>query len=215
VGVGPGDPEMLTLKAVRILGEADVIAAPRYKGAQTALDIVKPYIGGKDILLYDSPMHKGKSAAAQAYDNAAAEIAEVLRKNRSVALVTLGDPSVYSSYAYIRRRVQNLGYETETVAGVPSFCAAAAKANISLCDGKETLLVMNSFDEYLDLPVNKVLMKNPSAMSGLTEKLAGKDVTAVTRLGMDGEAISCGAESLKDVSEYFTLVIVKERSAHE
>ncbi|MDR0858147.1 MAG: precorrin-2 C(20)-methyltransferase [Oscillospiraceae bacterium] len=217
VGVGPGDPELLTIKAVRTLAKADVIAAPERENGHTALDIAAAYIHGKEILHCPSPMSSDKYVIGGAYDITACTIAKELESGRSAAFVTLGDPSVYSAFLYIRRRVKALGYETVTIPGITSFCAAAAALGEGLCEDDEPLLILPSAapDEYIDLPVTKVLMKQIKALPLLSERFSqrGADVSAVTKCGMTDERISRGAESLKDVSEYFTLVIVKEPSA--
>ncbi|MDR0819872.1 MAG: precorrin-2 C(20)-methyltransferase [Oscillospiraceae bacterium] len=214
VGVGPGDPELITLKAVRILSAADVIAAPERGGGHTALDIAANYIRGKTILPCPSPMTSDKSVTGKAYDETAAAIAEQLELNKNVAFITLGDPSVYSTYLYVQRRVKAMGYETVTVPGITSFCAAAAGLCEGLCEDDEPLLILpaSAPDEYIDLPVNKVLMKQVAALPALAERFAerGASVSAVTNCGMENETIFRGAEQLKNVTGYFTLVIVKD-----
>ena len=126
VGVGPGDPELLTLKAQRVLRTADVIAVPdKGAGEKTALTIIGDLAEEKELLLCPAPMVRDRKALDAARDGIASRIAAVLDQGRSVAFITLGDPTVYSTYLYIHKRVRALGYEAEIVPGVPSFCAAA------------------------------------------------------------------------------------------
>ncbi|MDR0936470.1 MAG: precorrin-2 C(20)-methyltransferase [Oscillospiraceae bacterium] len=131
IGVGPGDPELLTLKAVNILWSADIIAASERGSGHAALGIAERYIRGKALLLCPA-------------QTAADAIAKQLGAGKSVAFITPGDPSVYSAFTQIRRRVAELGYETATVPGITHFCAEAANAGEALCDKNEPLLVLPS-----------------------------------------------------------------------
>ena len=140
VGVGPGDPELLTAKAIRLLRECDAVAAPKSAdGRQTALDIASPYIGqDKSILLFDMPMTHDRQARNASHDAAADALCALLDEGKTVVFLTLGDPTVYSTYWYVHKRVTARGYAAELVPGVPSFCAAAAAMGRALCeDGDE------------------------------------------------------------------------------
>lgn len=218
VGVGPGDPELLTLKAVRILRGADVIAVPdKGRGEQTALRIVKAYVEGKPLLYCGAPMVRERAALDNAHDAAAASIRALLDEGKTVAYITLGDPSIYSTYAYIHRRVKDNGYDAEFVPGVPSFCAAAAKLGVSLCEGRERLLVVPAGRDggCLDFDANLVLMKAGKGLDGLREKLDAHGLldgaSAVARCGMDGEQVWRRLADAPDETGYFTVVLVDKR----
>ena len=144
VGVGPGDPELLTAKAIRLLRECDASAAPKSAdGRQTALDIASPYIGqDKTILLFDMPMTHDKQVRNASHDAAADALCALLDEGKTVVFLTLGDPTVYSTYWYVHRRVAARGYAAELVPGVPSFCAAAAAMGRALCEDGEMLHVI-------------------------------------------------------------------------
>ena len=142
VGVGPGDPELLTLKARRILSEADVIAVPdKGAGEKTALQILGDLVQGKETLPCSTPMVRDPAALERAQDSIAAELCGLLEEGKTVAFITLGDPSIYSTYLYIHRRVLAAGYEAKMVPGVPSFCAVAAQLGDGLCEGSDRLLI--------------------------------------------------------------------------
>ena len=218
VGVGPGDPELLTLKAVRVLREADVIIAPDSQAAdKTALNIVKNYVNGKTVLFVKMPMVRDKAVVEEAHRQAADQICELLDQGRQVAFLTLGDPTIYSTYMYIHEKVLLRGYPAEVVPGVPSFCAAAARLNRSLCQGREPLLIIPASHEQealLDVPANKVFMKAGRSILRLQETLAERGMlegaSMVENCGMANERLYPRFADLKEPSGYFSLVISKE-----
>mgnify|MGYP000211769030 CR=1 FL=1 len=127
VGVGPGDPELITRKAQRIIAQAAVLAVPdKGSGEKTALTIAGELAEGKEILLCDAPMVRDEAALDAAYEANADRVCALLDGGKDVAFLTLGDPTVYSTYLYLHRKVTARGYEAEIIPGVPSFCAVAA-----------------------------------------------------------------------------------------
>lgn len=218
VGIGPGDPELLTLKAVRLLREADVIAAPDTGGeARTALNIVSDYIQNKPILNCPTPMTRDPKRLEQAWEVSTALICEQLDFGKNVVFITLGDPTIYSTYLYIHRRVLDRGYSAELIPGVPSFCAAAAKLNLSLCEGNERLLIVpashDSLQESLNFSANKVLMKSGRQLSKVKEILRTRNeldnASMVANCGLEGEYIQHSFAAANTDSSYFSIVIVK------
>ena len=131
VGVGPGDPELMTLKAVRILRECSVVAIPHSEKERCAAYQIAaqaaPEIEEKTILYLPMPMTRDRDRLDRSHQEAAARTAAVLDEGRDVAFITLGDSTVYSTCLYVMGRLQEQGYETELINGVPSFCAAAAR----------------------------------------------------------------------------------------
>ena len=130
IGVGPGDPELVTLKAVRIVGECDTVILPaKSKEDCIAYGIMKEACGKiaeKKLICMPFPMTKDESRLTAAHEQICLEIKKLLDNGRQVAFLTIGDPTVYSTYQYIHKRVVKGGYEAHIVNGVPSFCAAAA-----------------------------------------------------------------------------------------
>ncbi len=218
VGVGPGDPELLTVKAVNILHAADVIAAPQTEGGgQAALDIVREHIQGKPLRACAAPMSRDRSAALASYRETARHICGLLDQGKTVAFLTLGDPTVYSTYMNVHRLVREAGYEAALVPGVPSFCAAAARLGISLCEGRERLLIVpagyQGLEESLDVDANKVLMKAGRSILELRDLLdrrgALENASLVANCGMDGEVVLPRFADLTDPTGYFSLVVVR------
>ena len=218
VGVGPGDPELLTIKAAKVLEQADVILAPDTgKADKTALTIIRNYLNGKTPELVSTPMTRDKEVLEQAYESAAQRIIAYLEEGKQVAFITLGDATVYSTYMYIHEKVRARGYAVEVVPGVTSFCAAAARLNISLCQGSEPLLVIpasHSARELLDVPANKVFMKAGSAILDLKKTLEEKNMLSnasmVENCSMENEHVYPDFRELDKTTGYFSLVIVKE-----
>lgn len=221
VGVGPGDPELMTVKAVRVLSEVDMLAYPHSDRDGTeavalgiALAACKGIEGKERIPVY-VPMTRDRAALEESLREAAGRIREALEGGRSVAYITLGDPMIYSTYSSLGRMLKEWGHETEYVPGVPAFCAVAARLGMPLAEGSEGLGVFSARGEVPDARENEnlVLMKAGSKMKELkgSEALAGREVAAVSKCGMEGEAAYYGADAIPDDAGYFTTVIVRRK----
>lgn len=141
LGVGPGDPELLTIKALRIIKESDVIAVPGndIKGS-VAYQIVKGVyeeLDNKNLIPVAMPMTKDPKVLEENHKKAADNVERYLKEGKQVAFLTLGDPTVYSTYLYVHKRILERGYEAEIVSGITSFCAVAAEIKYGSCgDGR-------------------------------------------------------------------------------
>ena len=212
VGIGPGDPELLTQKAVRILREAAVIACPGGKGGPgLAFEIAAqavPEIREKPLLALDFPMCADMQAA---HAEAAEAIKGLLWEGRDVAFLTLGDPAIYSTFAYVLPLVRDEGFRVEIVPGVPAFCAAAAALLLPLALGGEAIHVLPAGEFDLSLPGTLVLMKPGRDLRAFKAALnaSGRDAWLAVRCGMPEEAVYHGADSMPDEVPYFSLIIVK------
>ena len=150
VGVGPGDPELLTLAAVRAIRESDCILLPNEKKEECyAYKIVRqvvPEIEEKEICPMQFPMTKNADVLRAAQDRCFAEVRARMMQGKKLVFLTIGDPSVYSTYHYIHRRVLAAGMSASMISGVPSFCAVAARLGISLADqGEEIHIIPGSY----------------------------------------------------------------------
>ncbi|MCI8538081.1 MAG: precorrin-2 C(20)-methyltransferase [Oscillospiraceae bacterium] len=219
VGVGPGDPELLTLKAVRILKEADIIAVPdKGAGEQTALTIVKDYIEGKERVNCAAPMTRDPVRLEESYQANADRLCALLDQGKNVAFITLGDPTVYSTYMYTHKKVLERGYTARLIPGVPSFCAVAARLNTSLCEGSDRLLVVPAsyehLEESLDVRANKVLMKAGKSIGELQEALRRRGeldrASLVENCGMENERVYQRFAGMEEKTGYFSVVLVKD-----
>lgn len=218
VSVGPGDPELLTLRAARILSEVDCVAAPDIGGsARAALRIIEAHVQGKELVDCTSPMTNDQVRTAQAYDAVADQLAALLDAGKSVAFVTLGDASVYSTWSYVNERMIARGYDVEVVPGVTSFCAAAAKLREPLCERSEQLVVSpvstGDVKGALDIPGTKVFMKSGKHLEDLRESLRSRgiagDAMVVANCGLEGEAVVTDLDQADELPGGMSITIVK------
>lgn len=222
VGVGPGDPELLTRKALRVLDACPVIAAPRTaSGEMLALDIAKGALNldGKEILPLEFAMARQIAARQAGYSRAAEKIAQILENGRDVAMVNLGDVSIYATAYYVLDAVRAMGFSTVMVPGIPSFCAVAAALGRSLTEPEAPLHIYPAGKTDLDValaqPGTKVLMKSGSAMGATAQALARQGLAdkaaMVADCGLPGQQIFRTMENLPADVSYFATVIVPEK----
>ena len=218
IGVGPGDPELLTLKAARLLKECDAVAVPdKGRGEKTALNIVSQHVKGKELMFCPTPMIRDLKKLEECYAKIADDICELLEKRKTVCFITLGDPTVYSTYIYIHKKVLAKGFDAELVPGVPSFCAVAARLNIPLCERSERLLIVPASHDptdCMDVKANKVFMKAGKGLGELCELLDSRgqlgQAAMVENCGMEGERVWPSIKDADISSGYFSVVILKE-----
>lgn len=220
VGVGPGDPELITLKALRLTKEADILAFPGENPKESvAYRIMKgayPEIDSKQMISLPMPMIKDREELKCVHDEGAKIIAEWLEKGKNVVFLTLGDPTVYSTYIYVHKRVEQLGYATEIISGITSFCAVSARFNEGLVEKSQQLHVIPAsyqIEEALKLPGTKVLMKTGKKMQEVKAKIkaSGNKAEMIENCGMPDEKIYRSVEEIPDDAGYYSLIIVKEK----
>lgn len=227
VGVGPGDPELMTLKAVNVLKSSAVIAVPRSsdRGSSRALDIIRGVVGldGKEVLELSFPMTKDKAALTESRRLSASLVAERLKDGKDVAFITLGDPMVFSTFSYLVPFVRDLseGSAIKSVPGVTSFSAAASVLGLPLAETDERIIVVPAAYELdsvrLSLAAAEtiVLMKVNKAIDAITEILteAGLIDKAffVSRAGWPEEQVVTDLRSLKGTKpDYFSMIIIRK-----
>lgn len=222
VGVGPGDPDLITIKAVETIKSSDIIIAPKSSmhNINVALVIASEYIKDKTIVECDMPMTRDKAVLNQSHDNATETIEAFLKQGKTVSFLTLGDPSIYSTAMYVHNRLTEKGYDTCLIPGVPSFCAVAASLNTSLCEGGQPLHIIpasyDDIDSSLILNGNKILMKSGKAISAVKDKLVETKTKAmmVSCASMADEKVYHSVEEIAEASlnkaSYFSIILVKE-----
>lgn len=143
VGVGPGHPGLLTLRAVQVLQEADVIITTNSRKEYRALSIIRPYLKDNTETVELSFPEGGEEDSARSVWNANKRvILNFLSRGKRVVFPTAGDPMLYSTYTYFFRLLQGEGYPLVTVPGVPFFCAVAAQAGASLAEEDEIISIV-------------------------------------------------------------------------
>ncbi len=227
VGIGPGDPKLLTLRAAEILNEVDTVFVPMASdgGRSCARSIVEGATSGrKHFVELTFPMTKDKAILSRYWLRAAGRIADELKNKRSAAFVTIGDPFIYSTYIYLletlRKNFPNI--KAETIPGITAFNAAAAAGELPLVKGDETLAVvpvtknfkglrkiLKGFDTVV---LMKVGSKLESVIRLLKEMKLAKSSILVSHAGQANEKIIRGLSSLKDKRlGYLSVIIVKRK----
>lgn len=227
VGVGPGDPELLTLKAVRVLRAADVIVAPtgQAEAASYALGIVAAHLDRTRQLVLERvfPMSRDEEELRPHWEATAAEVAGHVRAGRTVAFVTIGDPLLYSTFLYLLRILRERYPEiaVEIVPGITSIGAAAAAAGMPLalatervallpanCAEEQLRQTLLDFDSVVLLKVSRVFDRVHAL---LVELGLERQAVFVRRVGSSDEEIITDLASLVGLKlDYLSLLIVRK-----
>ena len=228
IGVGPGDPELMTLKAVQILADAPVVAYPapdfggNGEGESSARKIAAAHIpAGRIEIAIRVPMRPGPEPAA-IYDDAANEIAAHLEADRDVAVLCEGDPLFYGSIIYLHDRLAHR-FPTTVVPGVSSLTACAAAANSPLARRDETLIVLPAtlpddvLAERLERAENAAILKVGRHLPRLKALIArlglAEASTYVAHATRADERVVHLADIDAEDAPYFSMILVaKERA---
>jgi precorrin-2/cobalt-factor-2 C20-methyltransferase len=225
VGVGPGDPELITVKAVRIIKEADIIftAASTKNAYSLAIDIASAYVSPSVTIerLY-FPMTKDIKEVEAAWINNAKQIAKSLKQGKNAVFLTLGDPTTYSTFGYILKKMACVmpEAEIETIPGITSFHAASARLNRILVEGVESLLVtsgayggdsIRDIDGVENVAIVKAYKNIKDINKALREKGLDKKCVAVSKCGRKNEEIIENIDQLeKRDPDYWTLILASK-----
>lgn len=226
VGVGPGAADLLTMRAVNTLKNADVVCIPRSGkdnaviALQTAGEYISPTV---EILEINTPMTRDKSVLEREWQKGAAEIVKHLNAGKTVAFITIGDSTLFSTYTYLLAKVRTLAPQAqyESVPGVTSFAAASAALNMALAEGNEKLAIIPAVDDPAEL--DDILLRFPNAV---LMKVAGKydeivtvlernacldKAVFVSRVGFEEQFITRNLPSLcGKKQDYLSMIIVKQ-----
>ena len=221
IGVGPGDTELLTLKAAKVLKSVPVVFSPKSSKEKEsiALSIVKPILEErkdyKRLMLVEPifPMIEDKKELEKIWTSASEMIAQYLDSGRDVAFITLGDTSIFSTYSYVQKKLVDR-YEIETIPGITSFTACAAARNKALVEQNDILTIVPKIDdrleEVLEYSDSIVLMKasrNTSKLeSTIEEKNRPKEIYSVQNCTRENEKI---IEGFSNEKPYLTSTIIR------
>ena len=221
IGVGPGDPDLITLRAVNVLASVDIIlaAASSRNEYSLALSIARPHIPEKtQIIELAFPMTRNQKALLQAWEHNAQRTAAFLGQGKTVAFLTLGDPLIYSTFGYLMRTLEKFApnIPVTVVPGISSFQAAAAATRTILCEGGENLLLQAGINSGKQLAAelrsadNTVLLKAyknfPAIRQAFAEVGKSDEALFVSRLGHSDEMV-LPLENAPENPNYLSLVL--------
>ena len=228
IGVGPGDPDLITIKAAKILNRVDIVfaAASTKNNHSLAVNIAREHIPeSATVKMLRFPMSRDKNETRKAWKEHAHTIIAELEKGRNVAFLTLGDSMTYSTYGYVLKFVQTLAphLDVQTVPGITSYQAAAARLNTPLVEGEESLMVVSGVKgghrlrELCGKPENVVFMKAyrnvPDIHAAIEETGKYPKSVGIKSCGqLNEEIIDDIGELSRRKPDYWTLIISKQAS---
>lgn len=223
IGVGPGDPELLTVKAINALKKIDVLIAPKTekKSDSVALSIAQPYLKPSVEIIYQTfPMVKDFAEETEIFEANKEEILQILRGGKNVGFATIGDPMFYSTYIYIFRLLEPCGVKIETIPGVPAFLAIAAQIGRPIAFGNDVLTIipataeLDAIKHSLARADSTVLMKVyknfPEVVDALKAHGMLNEAILVSRAGLDDEKIITDLAAHKsDTLNYLSTILTR------
>jgi precorrin-2/cobalt-factor-2 C20-methyltransferase len=228
IGVGPGDPELITVKAQKVLEKIHYLFAPVAKqgGQSIAYTIAQQYIApDARIEMLHFPMTTDLNVCEKAWEEHVMKIFAVVNKGDDAAFITMGDPMTFSTYGYLLRKMQVMYPQVPavTIPGIPSYAAVAASAHLPLVQGNETLTLIpgtasrERIRKLLSLSDTVIFLKHHKTIRdcveivhemGLHDKLL-----YVNHCGFEDQAITSNpTPELLEKNEYLSLLIVKTSS---
>ena len=226
IGVGPGDSELMTVKAARIVGEADIIITPKTekKDGSVALNIASPYIQEHtEIVPVVFPMVLDDATQEEGWQEAKRIILSYLDEGKSVVFLTLGDPMFYSTYMYVYRLIENTGHAIETIPGVTAFCAIGSHLGYPIVEKEEVLAIVpatapkEKIDAVLAVADDAVIMKVYKNFDEVQETLIkhnmADDAVMISRVGLPDEQVFVGLDNMpKDTKlNYLSTILAKRK----
>ncbi len=225
VSIGSGDPKYLTLRAVEVLQEADVIFTVISKNAQNSisLDVVNTAKPRGEVRLQTFSMSKDHAVRFAKVQENAQEIIDCLTQGKHCAFATLGDALTYSTFGYILQIIQEAlpHVEVEVVPGITSFATLAAKSAQVLVEDKEMLRIIPSFKaetaQHLTFPEKSttILLKTYRSRSALLDRLRQEENIEITYgecLGMENQILLRDIDHIEKRDDiYYSLMMVKKK----
>ncbi|WP_071460700.1 precorrin-2 C(20)-methyltransferase [Bacillus massilinigeriensis] len=226
LGVGPGDPELITVKAFRMLKESPVIAYPKKrKGSKSyAQQIIDVYINQteKEMLGLVFPMTKDEAILEREWLATVEAVWQKLKEGKDVAFVTEGDPMLYSTFIHMMKLMQELHPEVPivTIPGISSVNGAASRLGIPLAEGDDHVAIIPAQDDYEKM--KKVLMDNDCVVFIKVAKVMDMMLKVLRELGLSEKAsvvtkVTSGEEVIWKLEEldraeleYLTLMVVRK-----
>lgn len=226
IGVGPGDPELITVKGAAILSRCRRIFVPRARSAaeSLALAIAEQYVdGAAEITELFFPMTADKEELSRRWGEAAEAVAAALSTGEDACFLTLGDPLLYSTYIYLLREIRARMPDATvvTVPGVTSFSAAAALSGFAVGEGRAPVTVVPAADDMDGIRralanggtvvIMKVGARLPEVLDLLEEAGVAEGAVFVSRAGLEGQRVVTDVRSLRGEGEeagYLSVILV-------
>ncbi|HWQ30633.1 MAG TPA: precorrin-2 C(20)-methyltransferase [Negativicutes bacterium] len=216
IGIGPGDKELLTLKAYRLIRTCDYVFVPESRGESLATLITHEYIKDKKVVSLSFPMGEDNS---RNYRDAARIIDDTLKEEEAGVFLTLGDPMTYSTYAYLMRELEAAGINTETIPGITSFNAAASILGLPITvKGESFYLADGDLDEEILNRVNSVcILKVARNKESIINKLEkhGFDYTYVKRCTQKNQRLIRDRAEILEDQDYMSLIFARSKAHKE
>lgn len=222
IGVGPGDPELLTIKAVNILKKIDIVAIPQTKDDKDsiAFNIAKPYMKSSvEIVKLTFPMSLDINIREEARAKNAQIIKKLAFEGKNIAFLTLGDPLFYSTFIYLLNHFDG-AVDVKSIPGVTAFSSIASNANFPIVKGDESLCVICDFvksemDGYLEKFNTIIFMKVSSYAKEIGEFIQRNNLTSnfimASNFGLPDERISSDVNVLlNEKIDYLTTIILRK-----
>jgi precorrin-2/cobalt-factor-2 C20-methyltransferase len=210
IGIGPGDTELITLKAYKLIRSCDVVFIPESKGESLAGKIAQEFIQDKRVIELSFPMGADNQ---ERYVQAANTINKTLQEDEVGVFLTLGDPMTYSTYAYLMKSLINLKVHTETIPGITSYNAAAALLGLPVTLKDESFyLVDGNIDEEILKRIDCVcILKVSKNKQEIIDKLEGNgfDYTYVKRCTQANQEVLYKKEDMLADKDYMSLIFAR------
>ena len=227
IGLGPGDPDLITLKAAKILRQVDIVfaAASTKNGYSLAEEIASAHLKGEvPLVRLGFPMTRDRKKLRTAWEENASKVIHTLRKGKDAAFVTIGDPMTYSTFGYIMRTIREKYPDVpiEIIPGITSYQAAAAAAEEILAEAEESFTVISGalgakkLREVIDhtdrVVMLKVYREYKEIMDVLDQLHLIRGSVLVSRCGLDGERIIRNLEDgIDSAPPYLSLLLISKK----
>lgn len=213
IGIGPGDKELLTLKAYRLIRTCDCVFVPESRGESLAGMIAHEYIKDKKIVKLSFPMGEDNS---RNYREAARIVGDTLKDEEAGVFLTLGDPMTYSTYAYLMKELDAAGITTETIPGITSFNAAASILGLPITVKDESFYLADSDvdEEILKRVASVCILKVARNKESIISKLEkhGFDYTYVKRCTQSSQKLLRDKAEILEDQDYMSLIFARSKA---
>lgn len=212
IGTGPGASDLLTVRAVEAIKNADIIFAPNNRGKNMALDTVKPYIKDQEVILLDFPMGQSND---ETYKVARDKIYTSLDENKTGVFLNIGDSSIYSTFLNMMNGEENHKFDIELIPGIPSFIAAANIMKMNLVKKGETLMLMDEVEQEQELTADALAILKTSKLENTLDILdaQGYDYGYIEYASLDHELILTDRDEMLKRKNYISLLIARKKQS--